>query len=149
MKTRVAAMNAFAQSRSSRALGVLNKALQDKEWSVRVAAADALGKIPMIEVREPLLNALSDSVYEVHKSAVAAVLTLPGRKRQLYLKQILEAGDVRVIQSLAYEADAMMLADVTNKIQKWIVQHREIEKMESMESVHLTNLRILQMSIAL
>ncbi|WP_245395679.1 HEAT repeat domain-containing protein [Anthocerotibacter panamensis] len=70
---KIVLINLFGETRSSEAVLILNKALQDKDSLVRSRAAYALGQIGSEQAVEPLLRALQDENAEVRGSAAYAL----------------------------------------------------------------------------
>lgn len=96
------ASSVFAESQSDR----LIEGLGDKNWTVRVKSALALGKMRERRAVESLVNALGDENYYVRKCATTALIRI-GKPSFDLLTASLEDTDWRVRRNAAYALGEM------------------------------------------
>ena len=65
--------------KDSRAVDALIKALNHKDFGVRVGAADALGEMKELKAIEPLITALKDNEEEIRDSFANALKNITGK----------------------------------------------------------------------
>lgn len=86
----------------------LIQALEDKEWVVRLSAAEALGKIGDVRAVEPLTQALKDEDWIVRMNAVWALGNIGEARAVEFLIQALESGDIGDIRTVESRAQAFL-----------------------------------------
>lgn len=90
---RLRAVNVLAKSDDPRVIGMLTAALKDSKPEVRQVASEALGRIGVQALVQPLVRALADADATVRKNAVESLRQLVGPDATILLMPVLANAD--------------------------------------------------------